>query len=317
MNPKDPFLLPDLLQDCLNLTKDTFSTLNEINKKRKKMNIDKEIPNEMIDRFLETKPRAATHGLLKDWEIWKSSYSVSSSEKVDWRILIMRSEAQKNILFHRQSNGTFVSPEWPFEDFDLEKDLLNNKNGKKYEIFTVQRESDLEAFCIGDRIGWGEIGNYETTLLSFRINASRENRLEFEYQVTDKTRSFCDFSDAIRLHKKNPKPLPIFTTEDGKEVFPEDTFSVWKVDPDFQILTFAACDCSPKARQTSKYFSTREAANSWILWNKPCLSVAEVISASVLIPITMNMDYPKSISYFFTIPELTKLASSKIQGGKE
>jgi len=73
----------------------------------------------------------------------------------------------------------------------------------RFSINSVKRLSDGEVFTVGDKIGWGEIGNYETTLLSFRIN---NGRLEFEYPATKKYLTFCDFEQAIRLHKKAPSP---------------------------------------------------------------------------------------------------------------
>ncbi len=74
------------------------------------------------------------------------------------------------------------------------------------KIHSIKRRSDSVIFFVGDKIGWGNIGNYETTIDSFRINM--ENRLEIGYSQDKKFAEyyFVDFEKAVKLHKKEPIP---------------------------------------------------------------------------------------------------------------
>lgn len=106
MNPKDPLLHPDLLQDCLSLTKDTIDTFQKIKQKRSamispiqtlgqglhkhstmpKQDNAPQITDEMLDDFRKSKYFSFMDGpykMIKAWEEFKSSYSVSSSGKID------------------------------------------------------------------------------------------------------------------------------------------------------------------------------------------------------------------------------------------
>jgi len=147
----------------------------------------------------------------------------------------------------------------------------------RFSINSVRRLSDGEVFTVGDKIGWGEIGNYETTLLSFRII---NGRLEFEYPAAKNYITFCDFEQAIRLHKKAPSPSverePLFITEDGVGLFnPEDT--VYSVIPkgDWNLYTQPLRDTQTKGSNL-KHFSTPAARQDYVIINKPCLSLNDV-----------------------------------------
>lgn len=71
--------------------------------------------------------------------------------------------------------------------------------------------------------------------------------------------------------KKAMQPKPLFTTEDNVEIYEGDGF--WGVDEKFNLnknMTF----------HNFKYFSKKEAAIEYLLINKPCLSVNDVLSIS-------------------------------------
>jgi hypothetical protein len=85
--------------------------------------------------------------------------------------------------------------------------------------------------------------------------------------------------DFIEKFIESKKPKPLFVTEDGKDVFDQDT--VWQV----CILSDSwSCSCT-KARieitpipSYFKYFSLEEKARDYMLYNRPLLSLNEIES---------------------------------------
>jgi hypothetical protein len=288
-------LFPDsesykLLSDCITSAKDSFLMINQIQQKRKAMNTSTPVTEfwteDKIREFAEyyRKTQGGVPPALwgKDLlEVFKSQHSSSGK---DWEVIKVINKGA--ISFFSTGRGYTIE--------EIKKD--------GYDIYQVRRLSDGEMFSIGDQIGWGEIGNYKTTILSFRINAERENRLEFEYQVAEKHRSFCDFIDAVKLHKKAPipPPRPVFTTDDGVEIFDKKD-EVWGIDKKKLVrvtghgnslgtwLNGWYCthhipnprDNDPEVLKCIKenfaIFSTEEAANNYIIMHKRCLSVRDVL----------------------------------------
>ena len=209
-----------------------------------------------------------------DIEKFKAQASSGGASGKDWEIIQMISGY--GILFDLKPNGKFASTEWPTEEFRLKEDLLENKYGKKYSIHSVRRISDQEVFSVGDEIGWGIVGNFKTTLLSFRINNEREGRLEFEYPIQGCGNVFCDFLDAIKLHKKAsiPEPKkPLLITDDNIELY-NNSDEIWLVYEDFSI--YKATVGHRASRPALKLYSTEQAAQEYILLNKPVLNLQDV-----------------------------------------
>jgi len=91
---------------------------------------------------------------------------------------------------------------------------------------------------------------------------------------------------------------PLFTTADGVDFYEHG--KVWLVDKDFDIF-----DCHSNSAMRHDYsdcpiFSTREAAESWILRNKPLFSVGDIL------------DNPSSVG---EVGALLELAQQKIREG--
>jgi len=82
----------------------------------------------------------------------------------------------------------------------------------------------------------------------------------------------CYFRD-LPDHLK-PKQL-LYKTEDNWFVYDYDTYPIYKVDERLQLLQFAACDCLGNS-SNAKYFKNKDAANDYILMNKPILSIKDV-----------------------------------------
>lgn len=90
-----------------------------------------------------------------------------------------------------------------------------------------------------------------------------------------------EHKDVIDMYKKSQQPKPLFTTEDGKPVYEGGV--VWIVYDDYSVgysqyirgnemLDLVA---SHGGKRT---FSTEDAAREWVLMNKPCLSLNDLLS---------------------------------------
>ena len=137
-------------------------------------------------------------------------------------------------------------------------DLINNKS---YAIHSIKRLSDEEKFIIGDKV---KTFNLITSIKSFRILQNNELAIDFDNNIST--------TNANNLYKAKQ---PLFTTEDGVDIYEGDTsYGVRKTD--FQII--------PVTHHNSMYvyknfleFSTKEKAEEYVLMNKPCLSINNVI----------------------------------------
>ncbi len=140
-----------------------------------------------------------------------------------------------------------------------------------YKIHSIKRLSDGEVFTVGDKVCWDwfESKSKYFTVVSFRLSYDMsevvldlENntaiRVVFEGLFNDEEFNF--------RHYKSP----LFTTEDGVEVFEGDTY--WHIDRDFQKWKSTAHkDFTPRI-----IFSTKELAEEYIKMNKPEFSRNQV-----------------------------------------
>lgn len=132
-----------------------------------------------------------------------------------------------------------------------------------WKIHSVKRLSDGEVFTIGDEVIWNlpeREGEKPFVLTSFEIN---------EMWKTQK-RMFCnDRNIDICYLKKVKERKPLFTTNDGKEIFEGDKY--WWVDTEFVVDTIDnACETSGAGGNgRNTYFSTEQRAKEYQLMNKP------------------------------------------------
>lgn len=86
----------------------------------------------------------------------------------------------------------------------------------------------------------------------------------------------CNVTDEkLNAFKQSKLRKPLFTTEDGMDVFSGGKY--WIIDKDYIITALYAndmCDLSP---HTKARFSTESAAKEYVLYNKPVLCLKDVI----------------------------------------
>lgn len=132
-----------------------------------------------------------------------------------------------------------------------------------FNIHSVKRLSDSEVFTVGDEYEFGIITGFHIT--GHGIFLENKN---------------CYHSCLLKLANK-VKKKPLFTTEDGVDIFEGDKF--WYVTKDL-IVYMDKCNSMTGGKIVAhsklgdKYFSTKEKAEEYILMNKRLLSYNDVIT---------------------------------------
>ena len=126
-----------------------------------------------------------------------------------------------------------------------------------FNIRSVKRLSDSEVFTVGDFVKetiTGQCKGWE--IKEFSLKDSR-----------------C-FSCGVNINNIEKLKEVLFTTEDGVDIFEGDTYYVANIKSWQCYKHYANIDGNTGL---DKYFSTKEAAEEYILMNKPCLSINNVL----------------------------------------
>ena len=211
-----------------------------------------------------------------------------SKDKKGYEVLLFSHEGRSYTL---TENGKYNSK--AYEYWNAKYSVLLNSMPQGAEILSVKRLSDDEIFSVGDKIGWGYAYNFETIIKGFKIE---DGELVIIWDCDKSINLKVNFKEALKLHKKDKEVL--FTTEDGVEIY--EGCNYYHVCEDWSIANFHTCAEWIKYKNPpNKSFSTKEAAEDWILMNKPCLSVNDIIKQ----PCGYTIDLPNI---------LKELAKSKI-----
>lgn len=158
------------------------------------------------------------------------------------------------------------------------KDSWLNINMDYFDIHSIRRIHDNEVFTVGDEIITGASDSY-ASIYGFKII---DNKLCINHthsflvnQMTPGTPSGC------HLYLISKKKKPLFTTEDGIDIFEGDNLFLLGIN-NWVITDVSPCQYLSKhpfkgATKTEfKYFSTKQKAKEYIKLNKPYLSFAEL-----------------------------------------
>lgn len=225
----------------------------------------------------------------------------------DYEILSFKNIGS-DTLMDKRSNGKFVHCDTPGNGIYTEKQLLKNEGTslfgikpKGYAIYSVKRLSDGEIFAIGDKIDstLSDLGR-ATKLTGFKV-LEKNNRLV----VGLRDLGYYPLNTILVVKK------PLFTTEDGVEIFKNDEKLFEVILNNFHInenIPLAACNDFLDKRNDgypSKVFSTKQAAEEYILMNKPCLSINDLQK----IKIVDNYD----LSIEIEVEDLIQLVKQKLK----
>lgn len=226
-------------------------------------------------KLIKEYPNSSSLGTIftqHDERSWELDYFIKNSEFFEEVI-----EKDYEILSYKNPTTDVT-----FRKIEANKLLSDNGNIysldslsiKDFHIYSIKRLSDGEVFTVGDRI---ENGSYVFKLL----------KIEFESAPADKGTGKLSFiNDSKVLGKwldlKNFKKVktPLFTTEDGIDIYGDNT--VWLVyKKEFLYSTYCCKQNSYLSGLASciKVFSTKETAEEYVLMNKPCLSINDVMTS--------------------------------------
>lgn len=173
-------------------------------------------------------------------------------------------------------------------------------NGRPFEVVTeVKRLSDNKVFKIGDKVTSDFEKDGVQGISSF---VSKPNEGVCVKLIKPNVQGFVSYRKLKHIeHIKEP----LFTTEDGKDIYLGDKYYVPQVRGEHKEWTGKALEFETENVDYGndvKRFSTKEAAEEYILMNKPCLSINELEA--------LNVNCAGSIS--LNRHELKQLVKSKI-----
>lgn len=140
-----------------------------------------------------------------------------------------------------------------------EKHALSELNRGNWKIQSVKRLSDGEVFTVGDKV---------QTSMSLTING---------FIIIDNELLIDPFEiiGTVALNGITKAKQPLFTTQDGVEIFEGNEF-YFVPKHQFIIHWSKAYHKGYGNKIDVKYFSTKEKAEEYIIMNKPCLSINDV-----------------------------------------
>ena len=211
----------------------------------------KELEKRYSEERYPQKPQTGTDTPLRD------------KEGKDWEILSYEWECG---IYTLNDKGIYVHPPHEGSSSPIH---LTAYSEKTRSIHSVRRK-DGEVFTVLDNTSHGKIYAFEI--------AGKEMITKFSDTL--------GFANINFISKKSTKPTPtpdttnkpLFTTEDGVEI--RETDRPYYV-VDFKINGTADLKRNKNFHPATyaKYFSTKEAAEQYILENKPCLSLNDLLEA--------------------------------------
>lgn len=142
-----------------------------------------------------------------------------------------------------------------------------------WKIYSVKRLSDSQVFTIGDMVNSNSTISKDYPIAEFKIDNSENTILTSCYSTKNLSGTYNIRLKHLTKVKTRQK---LFTTEDGVDIFEGD--NLHSVDKNLLLSEDDGryTSSSFKPNKNYKYFSTRKAAEEYILLNKPCLSYGDI-----------------------------------------
>lgn len=176
-----------------------------------------------------------------------------------------------------------------------------------YIIHSIKRLSDGEVFTVGDRVDFKGYNIKTDTLTKITIRPYTPFDLRLWASYTK------DYPEAYSIDRLTHKKQPLLTTEDGVDIYEDDevwgiTKDVWK--PFYRIAKNTSNSVAVKEKWLHGKFSTKEAAEEYILMNKPCLSINDINNSWVIKHEKCGTKYVHGSK---TLNKLIELVKSKLK----
>lgn len=142
-------------------------------------------------------------------------------------------------------------------------------NPTLFKIHSIKRLSDGEIFTVGRKVQQPNCKSNTFTITEFKLDCNNKKMLAIGN------------NGGICINKIEHYKQPLFTTEDGVDIFEGDSYCKVNNQSDYSLVTgFIAYGAHNNYRGLK--FSTKEAAEEYILMNKPCLSINDILNKSKL-----------------------------------
>ena len=204
-------------------------------------------PQPCVEVFDEVKKQAMQSGYIyPKWITDHIEQSKQQSVNKDWEIISFKMEG---LEYYHGCDGKYRNVN------DIYTRIEANAYNSSNKITSVKRLSDGEVFRIGDIEGCGD------KIASFEI---RDGKMyaKFEHYITQ-------YPKPISILKREARQ-PLFKTEDGVDIYENDTFAIVEL-PSYIVSKSFAIEGSRK-HPNQLYFSTETQAQQYIEDNKPLLS---------------------------------------------
>jgi hypothetical protein len=234
----------------------------------KKITAMSNITDQMVKDFLgELSQPWIKKEWLDKWEQFKSS---------------IHTEVEGEVIKVRYKGAIFFFPTG--RGYTMEE---LNRNG--YEIYSVRRLSDGIVFTINDYVEFCANDAFAGQTWLARIDSieirKESNELVFVLKGDSEDDIFHKFIQNIRPAPKEEKKPVLFTTEDGKDVYEDD--KVWYVNGILKVYSHDFIVSHPSTREKDlthypdiyKYFSSEEAANEYVKYNRKDYSLNDIKNA--------------------------------------
>lgn len=170
-----------------------------------------------------------------------------------------------NRVYKKDKNGIFISDNM----WSLSAPLESHSNIK---IHSVKRLLDGEIFTIGDIVTERMSDKTNVTIKRFNIHLDK-----LIIEVSKKS-----LNTTVDLMFLNKVKQPLFTTEDGVDIYDGDSYcSISKIYFEVNSIYKKAEEKYRNSYQLNRFlfFSTKEKAEEYIIMNKPCLSINDVLNS--------------------------------------
>lgn len=191
----------------------------------------------------------------------------------------VRTDKENNVSYWINNMEYKLQSQQPPKEWEVVK-IKSKLTGQVYKgdrdghfdhtsIHSVKRLSDGEVFTVGDEVMAGDFispNQGYKNIINTKITSFYEQSRGMWLRTAGGT---WNIKEVVKSKR------PLFTTEDGKERFVGD--EIWVVRPSLNYgIDFYKLWEGFAHNGLHKIFSTKEAAEEYVLMNKPCLSVKDV-----------------------------------------
>jgi hypothetical protein len=157
---------------------------------------------------------------------------------------------------------------------DIQSFIDNSPSTKHWRILSIKRLLDGEIFSIGDKI----MGKAQIVCKIEEIWLNPEWKSQILFNHLDDGKRSIGINVAVKVK-------PLFKTTDGVNICEGDKY--------WNVYNFKLCsELTALTTATGITFSNKEAAEEWILLNKPVLSINEVME---ILPIDNKFVYRNAL----------------------